>query len=511
MTPFAGLIVMSALLQVPPPGAPAQLAAGLRSRFARILEDEADGLTRIVERLERAGETGQAARVRSLIQRPESGDGPSRFVPLREIDLGSPQAEEVDAKTDPARALRDETAEALFALATQAAAGQPPSLSLADECLRAVLARQPGHAEARRILGFLPHRDGWATPFAIQQIESGKVPHPTYGWVEAAWVPRLERGELPAPNGTDRWLPAAEADALRRRWEDAWRITTEHFQLQANVPLDQAIAFARLIEALDELFFARFADLIGPELPLAQRFRNPKLLPKVGTKRFRIHYYATRQDYLDALVPRHGRGIEGSIGFYLPPGDARKLGVVPTSSFFRDEGGDLPVTATLFHEASHQLLFESAGPAGYERNDGQFWVFEGLGTYFETMNVRTDGSIEIGGPVGARLQEARRRLVDQKELIPTRRFVAMGRDRFNDESGVHLHYQQAMALTTYLMQHQGGEYRDAYLDYVRDAYRGRLRRGGGRSLEDRLGVSYERLDEELVTYLRTQVAAPEAP
>ena len=32
----------------------------------------------------------------------------------------------------------------------------PPRLALADECLRAVVARDPDHAEAHRLLGYRP-------------------------------------------------------------------------------------------------------------------------------------------------------------------------------------------------------------------------------------------------------------------------------------------------------------------------------------------------------------------
>src|SRR5688572_16484294 len=81
---------------------------------------------------------------------------------------------------------------------------------------------------------------GWATPFAVRLIREGHAYHRTFGWVPAAWIPHLEQGELPAPVEPGRplrWLTAAEADALRGRFADAWQITTPHFQIRANVPL----------------------------------------------------------------------------------------------------------------------------------------------------------------------------------------------------------------------------------------------------------------------------------
>ena len=71
------------------------------------------------------------------------------------------------------------------------------------------------------------------------------------------------------------------------------------------------------------------------------------------------------------------------------------------------------------------------------------------------------------------------------------------------KSEIYLHYQQAMALTVFLMQWHDGTYRDAFLDYVRDAYRGRIKHGAGRSLQDRLGQPYATLDSQFLASSRT--------
>ncbi|HEX3449045.1 MAG TPA: hypothetical protein VHS97_12375, partial [Isosphaeraceae bacterium] len=54
----------------------------------------------------------------------------------------------------------------------------------------------------------------------------------------------------------------------------------------------------------------------------------------------------------------------------------------------------------------------------------------------------------------------------------------------------------------FLMQWQQGTYRDAFLDYVRDAYRGRIKRGPGRSLQERLSQPYTVIDSQLRAFLR---------
>ncbi len=170
--------------------------------------------------------------------------------------------------------------------------------------------------------------------------------------------------------------------------------------------------------------------------------------------------------------------------------------------FFRDQAGQIPVTATLYHEVSHQLLFETAGPNAYTKNAGNYWVFEGLGTYFETVSPQPDGSLEVGGLIGPRIEEAIKSLVDQGRSTPLAEFVELDESTFMQKPQIYTNYQQAMALTVFLMQWHQGTYRDAFLDYVRDAYRGRVKRGTGRKLQDRLGQKYSNLDGQFLAFLK---------
>jgi hypothetical protein len=298
-----------------------------------------------------------------------------------------------------------------------------------------------------------------------------------------------------------RWLAAVDADRLRAGWKPPWQIFTEHFEVQTNLPLAEAISFGRRLEAFHDLFSALMADLLGDNLPLARRFRDPALVGEPTSKPHLVYYFASKDEYAEHLSPRYGAEIAQSLGFYDPPRPGR--GGRSPAYFFHDPGGQLPVTANLYHEVSHQLLFEMAGPNQYTKNFGNYWVFEGLGTYFETVEPQPDGSIEVGGLVGPRIAEAIKALVDQGRAIPLAQFVALGEDAFKrDDSGIYLRYQEGMALTVFLMQARQGTYRDGFLDYVRDAYRGRIKRTTGRSLQDRLGQPYATLEAQLLSFLK---------
>jgi hypothetical protein len=507
-----GSLILATLLQVPPPMADSAQSAELRGRRDEILSRERLRLSGLADRLRVEGKVAEAGQVAPGPTEAPAADGSSRFVPLPEVVPAGPKGlsnVEVGRAGGSAEreAIRSEAAKALFELANTAAKVPSPSFAFADECLRAVIDRQPDHAEARRLLGFLPREKGWATPYAADMLDRGWVSDPKYGWVASDWLPHLRRGELPGPRGSNRWLPAAEADAIRRDWARKWEIYTEHFRIYTNVPLDEAISFGRKLEQLHELFFSLMADVIDPDrLPLAQRFKKPGLkptLPTPNTRRYyQVYYFATREEYAQYLSPIQGAGAKLSLGTYVPRKESKEFGGI--SYFFNDVGGQLDVTSTLYHEASHQLLFESAGPDNYVKNTGNYWVFEGLGTYFETLQVEPDGSVRIGGMVGPRIAQARKRLIAEHEFVPIEHLVSMPPARFLEKPQIFLHYAESMALTVFLMQADGGRHREGFLDYVRDAYKGRFRGNSGRTLEDRLGISYPELNKTFLRYLETK-------
>lgn len=503
-------------IQVPPPSAGSAAPAELRKARRGIQDQEARELAGLAERLAGKADSRSASEVQRVAAPARAHGVASRLSPLPEVvSAHGPGLASVTsgagkaARNAPDEAWRGElertrsqAASELFALAKRSAASNPPQYAQAAMCLRGVLERQPGHAEARRLLGYVPHDGGWARPFAVRQLKEGNVNHPVYGWVPTDWVAHLEAGELPAPMARGqkkpRWLPAREADELRSHWKNPWVIATEHFEIRSDVPLDEAIEFARRLEAFYDLFFTLMADVVRDNLPLARRFRSPSLTGEASYRPHQVDYFASKDEYVEHLGSSVGQHIEESLGYYNPPRPGK--GNRAPALFFRDPGGQLPVTATLYHEVSHQLLFETVGPNGYTKNVGNYWVFEGLGTYFETLTPQPDGSLEVGGLVGERILAARQSLAAGK-FLPLDQFLLLDQNAFNRPDRIHDHYQQAMALTVFLMQWKDETYREAFLDYVRDAYRGRIKLRTGRSLEDRAGEPVRVLDSQFRDFI----------
>jgi hypothetical protein len=527
---FLGLALTA---QIPPPANASATAHDLRAQRRAILGRENDSLNALADRLAHDNNRDAATAVRRLVVRPTDSDALTRFIPLPDVvkagekavtpGLSSIRVE----RTNPSVAagavplwdlefqkIRQKTALKLLDLARSSATAVPPQWGLASECVRNALEHDPNQAEARRLLGFEPHEGGWARPFAIRQLRAGYVLHPIFGWVLKSWVANLDAGQLPSPPGRSRtkvrWLPAAEADQLRADGNPPWIIPTEHFQIQSNVPLSESIAFGRRLEAFHEFFFTVMADVVGDRLPLARRFSEPSLREPAYQPHL-VYYFATKQQYVDRLRGIAPPDIDRSLGYYHPrsPGAKNRK----PAFFYRDEGGQIDAIATLYHEVSHQLLFESVrGSAStYERNVGNYWVFEGLGTFFETVRTDRYGVMDVGDFVGPRIAVAVRQLGGQGKAVPTGLFVSLGQDAFNREELIYTNYQQAMALTMFLMRHKDGVHRDAFLDYVRDALKGTLKPNSGRSLQDRLETPYDTIDAQFLEFLKAGTAAVREP
>ncbi len=437
-------------------------------------------------------------------------DGPTRFMPLPEVV--EPRKSAAAGCRPSSKPFEGVLPRHLYELAGEAARSDSAQYALASVCLRAVLERDPDHKEARRLLGYVPHDGGWATPFAVRQLKKKNVNHPTFGWVPADWVPHLDRGELPAPLEQGLRKNLAGCRSLRPTGctpigTSRWRFATEHFEIQTNVPLAEAIIIRAPPRGISRPLHDAVRRYPGrkpaPHPPFQEPERSqPESLPT--TRLHQVYYFASKAEFVDYLSPKLGPEVALNLGFYDPPKSGR--GRVP-AYFYRDPDGQIPETATLYHEVSHQLLFETAGPNSYTKNFGNFWVFEGLGTYFETVTPQPDGSLEVGGLVGPRIAEAYQSLVVRGNCVPLAEFVAFDEARFRDKIQIYHNYQQAMALTVFLMQWNQGAYRDAFLDYVRDAYHGRIKRGIGRPLQDRLHQPYATLDKQFLTFLKDATAA----
>ena len=349
----------------------------------------------------------------------------------------------------------------------------------------------PDHRSVRQILGYVRNGDEWATPFEKEMHDRKQQWHPQYGWLPATHIARYEQGERYV-NG--RWKSAAQEAEIRRDFRNAWEIKTEHFLIKTNHSLEMGVKLATEMEDFYRYFHQTFAAFFNTPEQMQKLFegaRNPFQRRNKNDQHV-MHYYSTRAEYLQRLqkdIPQ----ISLTHGIYLF-GDR-------ISHFYHrpDAEGDL---GTLYHEATHQLFYESSFQ-GRNRQVGEknhFWAIEGIACYMESFE-KQDKKLRAGNPNHIRFNAARYRLLKDEYYIPLEKFAAMGRNAFQTSPNISPNYSQASGLSHFFMHAARGEYRDAFINQLTQLYSVNSRvRTNPQSLEELTGLSYTDLDRQYREY-----------
>ncbi|WP_339730915.1 DUF1570 domain-containing protein [uncultured Gimesia sp.] len=387
------------------------------------------------------------------------------------------------------RNLQDQQANTLFVFSRNVLhAGLP---SYAYDMILETAYHNPDHRSVRLILGYVRNGDAWVTPFEKEMQDRKQVWHEKYGWLPAAHVARYERGERYV-NG--RWKSAAQEAEIRRDFRNAWQIKTEHFLIKTNHSLEMGVKLATEMEDFHRYFHQTFVGFFKTPEQLRKLFegaRNP-FQRRNNNSQHVMHYYRTRNEYLQRLqkeIPQ----IALTHGIYLF-GDR-------ISHFYHrpDAAGDL---GTLYHEATHQLFYET-GSLRSNRQVGEknhFWAIEGIACYMESFEK--DGNVfRAGNPNHIRFNAARYRLLEDEYYVPLETYAAMGRQAFQTSPNISPNYSQASGLSHFFMHAKRGEYRDAFINQMSQLYSFNSRvRNNANTLDELTGQSYSELDQEYKAY-----------
>jgi hypothetical protein len=374
--------------------------------------------------------------------------------------------------------LRHGRADALFALAKEAAeAGQ---MSLAFQWATEAARENPDHAEARRVLGF-EKRDGrWLSAYGAR-LAAARQPtfwHAKFGWIGPDDAARYEAGERRVGG---RWMPA-ETDAARRTSiENGWQVRTDHFLVRTNHSLEAAAELAARLERLHQVWRQMFAGFYLSEREGRELFAGQRVLPR-RSQPMRVYYHRNKDEYVALLRKRQPR-IEETHGIYFD--------IEQEAHFFAGDGDNRP---TLYHEAAHQLFHELQPTARNVGRDANVWIVEGVATYFETLGEHDmpGGPIfTTGHPQAGRLPGARRLLLEDNYYIPLAELTSFGKEEMQRLPELPKLYGQLAGLAAFLMDAEGGRYREALVRYLDDVYAGR---GDARTLSQATGLSYDELD-----------------
>jgi len=471
----------------------AQISRALETyqkQYESLEADFHDNLKQLAQSCQKDQQLDGVQAITKLLNETQNFDPQATPLPraLRaEIPLNLPAAERTWRLK--LRNLQDEQAKDLFVFSRKVLHAGFPSYAY-DRILETAF-HNSDHRSVRQILGYVRNGNEWMTPFEKEMHNRKRQWHPKYGWLPASHVARYEKGERYV-NG--RWKSAAQEAEIRRDFRNAWEIKTEHFKIKTNHSLEMGVKIATEMENFHRYFHQTFVGFFKTPDQLKKLFegaRNPFLKRNQNTQHV-MHYYSTREEYLQRLqkeIPQ----IALTHGIYL-------FGDRISHFYHRPEAqGDL---GTLYHEATHQLFYET-GSSRTSRQVGEknhFWAIEGIACYMESFEKNDDG-YRAGNPNHIRFNAARFRLLNDNYYVPLETFAAMGRTAFQGSQNISPNYSQASGLSHFFMHAKDREYRDAFIKHLTQLYSFSSRvRNNAKTLEELTGLSYAELNHQYKTY-----------
>ena len=365
-----------------------------------------------------------------------------------------------------------ERAAALFEEGRGAAASA--ALRLASEALGA----DPGHAGARRVLGYELVDGVWMTPYQADRAKRGIVWDTRFGWVKPDDVKKLESGQRPSGR---RWVSKEVDERQHSDIDGGWQVRTDHFVVTTNHSPEAGVALAAELENLFQVWRQLFAGYYLSDREIAARYAGERRARK--TRRpFRVVYHRDKAGYVEHLRRRQPR-VGETLGIYFD--------TLREAHFYHsDEPSEAArLRPTLYHEAVHQLFQESAPKAKSPGANANYWVIEGAACWFETLRPVGSGRYEIGE--GGRLGSAAK----QATPLPLAELTAFGQLDLQRRDDLAAIYAQSTGVVAMLMADR--EDREALVRYLGAVYGGRP---DGEELARAVGRAYAELDAEYARF-----------
>ena len=439
----------------------------------------------LAARADELGESDLATELRAAAQPPESRDPlAGRVSQASSIPVGLPdERRHLYRRADD---LRTEHAASIYRLARRASRSGHPAAAF--HMLEEVARVAPDYEPARKMLGDQRTGDEWLTPFEAAMRRRRLVWHDRFGWLPANHVERYEAGDRYFRN---RWMTADEEQSLRAPTPRGWEVETDHFVVNSNHSLERAAMLAGKLEDFHRFFRRTYTDVFD-SIRLAGALLETGPIPKKD--KHAVRDFASREQYVATLAPLQPN-VGVSTGLYLT---SKRMSFFfytdPAASSVRPE-------EVLYHEVSHQLLAEADPAKQGIGMFGGFWAIEGFATYLESFDP--GGDPRIGDIDHLRIENARRLQIVLGKHVPLAEFESLNLRQFQRGATyeeIVERYQQATGLTHFFLHAEGGRYRDAFLQYIRELYD--VKKSSPTPIARLTGQTNTTLDAEYKAYLR---------
>ena len=468
----------------------------LFSQQVQELHDEFSvGLNNLASRCEQQGLMKAASQIRDLMKPAKSNALESLILPDKVHD-----ATVWNQLSPPERKWRDELqklqvnyAQQLYLHARRVLTGGFPSYAF--ELIQETLRHDSDHRNARRLLGYVRYKDRWVTPFSVSMFNRRYVWHEKFGWLLRTHVERYERGERYYKG---RWISAEKEAEIRRDFANAWTIQTDHFLVKTDHSLERGVEVAKALEVYHQFFFQHFTSFFNTPDQIQRLFeggvRSSSLQQR--KKPYEVHFYRSKEEYVERLrdtIPQ----IAITDGIYLTG---------KRTSYFFHNPDRLRDFSTIYHEATHQIMYESQAVDRDIATRENFWIVEGIACYLESFQQKKDGTLSIGDPHYIRFQNARHRLLVSRYYVQLVNLASMGILAFQSDNNISKNYSQSSGLAHFFMHYKQGIYRDALIEHLSQIYRPPVRGKPLKvdSLAELTGVPFHELDKQYILYIKAQ-------
>ena len=344
-------------------------------------------------------------------------------------------------------------------------ADAPPLAQRSCEALRLLheaLREDPHHERAREAGGWVKRGDDWLWPEAAKRLDRGEAYDPAFGWMPKARLERYRGGER---SDRGRWVSAADDDARPRDVQHGREFHSDHWEIVTAASLADAAVLAETLEETRDVWRQVFGAYAFEPADLEKRL--------AGRGRTSVHtphsaiLCAGRGQYVSELEPLEPR-VGMTNGIYWTP--------TKTIWCFTDEAADPPEPdpITIHHEATHQLFTEGRADAEKARQQAGercgFWAIEAAACYMESLQA-TGFGWTVGGRDAGRAPAAKDRL-DEEFYVPFAELCGLGRKAFQAHERLQQVYSQIAGQADFLMNGEGGRYRESFVEYLARVYRG---------------------------------------
>ncbi len=252
--------------------------------------------------------------------------------------------------------------------------------------------------------------------------------------------------------------------AGHKNWNDAWVLSTTHYNVRTNLPLADGIAAAFTLECHYNAFFGSFAH-------------DLHLLEVVEPLNASIH--ADSKSF-----PR----LAGARPAYFNP-DTLTLEIDASNGI---------VVSDLTHEATHAVLQATAIATRASRGDIPAWLNEGLAEYMASGFEGKPGRIKFSRDAVNLVHFSNQAKATKPYDLS--RVLNFESSDFATNLRADLKYAEAYTLVHYGLLSNGGDLRTKFLAFVRSAYNGQASQS---HFEEAMGMSNEKIEQAWTSYVKS--------